>query len=490
MREAAAAYPDYRRWLVALCAGAGLALGAMDTAVNVALPAITSHFNTDMQTIQWIIVAHVAARAGLSVGAGSSGDLFGLKRVFLVGAACNTVALLAIGLTPNLYAIFGLRVLQGIGTGILLAASPAIAARAFPPHRRGAVMGVAFSSQALGLLAATLGAAVLVEAFGWEWIFLARVPISFGVFLLGLLVLQSDGPVPRGRSFDLLGALALSGCLVTLVVGLHVGGRDGWAQPLPIVMLLLTPLLLGLLWQIERTASWPAMDMALLRLRAFVAPCLAVLLGWTGVFVIWFIFPFYMIDVLGRGTSALGVMLAVLAAAMSSAALLGGWLAGRTHPRNVGAAGLAIMASGLAWMAYLGEDASMLMVATRMLVVGLGLGLTQTTAYTLIIDGVPPERAATASGALGVAESMGRVVSVAVFGSVFAIRMSHHEAALGISLGADEVDPSAFVAAFQEVFLIAAILAASGMAALVGVLRLGRQPGLSPSQREPSDIIP
>ena len=140
----------------------------MDTGVNVALPAITADFGTDMQTIQWIIVSHVAARAGLSVGAGSSADLLGLKRVFLVGAACNTVALLAVGLTPDLYVIFGFRVLQGIGTGILLAASPAVAAQAFPPQKRGGVMGIAFSSQALGLIAATLGAAVLLELAGQE----------------------------------------------------------------------------------------------------------------------------------------------------------------------------------------------------------------------------------------------------------------------------------------------------------------------------------
>ena len=447
----------------------------MDTGVNVALPAITSDFGTDMQTIQWIIVSHVAARAGLSVAAGSSGDLFGLKRVFLVGAALNTVALLAVGLTPDLYAIFGLRVLQGIGTGILLAASPAVAAQAFEPHKRGGVMGIAFSSQALGLLAATLGAAVLVDALGWRWIFLARVPISAGVFLLGMLLLQRDDKHPDGRSLDVLGALALSGSLVTLVIGLHVGGRSGWAEPLPVAMLVLAPALLVFLWHVERTASWPAMDMALLKIRAFVGPCLGVMLGWTGVFVIWFIFPFYISDILGRGAGSLGLMLGTLAAAMSAAALIGGWVADRIAPRHVAATGLMVLAVGLAWMAFLGKDAQIWMVAVRIMVTGFGLGLTMATVYTLTLDGVPGARAATASGALGVAESMGRVISVAVFGSLFAIRMGHHELGLGTFLEGVEVNPEAFVAAFREVFLMAAGLAAAGMVALVGMLTLGRR---------------
>ena len=483
------AYSKYQRWLVALCAGSGLALGAMDTGVNVALPAITADFGTDMQTIQWIIVSHVAARAGLSVAAGSSGDLFGLKRVFLVGAALNTIALLAVGLTPDLYAIFGIRVLQGIGTGILLAASPAVAAQAYPAHQRSGVMGVAFSSQALGLLTATLGAAVLVEFLGWRWIFLARVPISAGVFLLGWLLLRRDDRRPEGKSLDVLGALALSGSLVALVIGLHVGGREGWAGPLPIAMLALAPVLLVLLWHVERTASWPAMDMALLKIRAFVAPCLAVLLGWTGIFVIWFIFPFYISDILERGAPTLGAMLATLAAAMSTAALAGGWMSDRIPPRHVAAAGLAVLAAGLAWMAYLGADSSVWMIAIRIGITGFGLGLTMATVYTLTLDGVPGMRTATAAGALGVAESMGRVISVAVFGSLFAIRMVHHETGLGILSSVGDVEIDAFVTAFREVFLMAAGLAAAGMVVLVAMLTLKLPVGIQSRHPAPDDRL-
>ena len=163
-----------------------------------------------------------------------------------------------------------------------------------------------------------------------------------------------------------------------------------------------------------------------------------------------------------------------MAAGMSTAALVGGWLADRTHPRHVGTVGLGLLACGLAWMAYLGEDAEIWMVALRILVTGFGLGFTMATVYTLTLNGVPGARAATASGALGVAESMGRVISVAVFGSLFAIRMGHHETGLPFVPGAEQVDAQAFVAAYREVFLMAAGLAAAGMVVLVGMLTLGR----------------
>ena len=419
------------------------------------------------------------------MGAGSSGDLFGLKRVFLVGVACYTIAVLAISLTPDLYAVFGLRVVQGIGTGTLLAAAPAIAGRAFPRSRRGRVMGVAFGSQALGLVAATLGAGVLVEAAGWQSIFWARAPLGLATFAAGWLFLPSEDGRGHGRSLDVLGALTLSGSLVALVIGLHVGGRDGWASALVVVMLVCSPLLLLLFWYVERHARWPALDMRLLRLRGFVAPFSAAFLSWMGVFVLWFIFPFYLTDVLQRGSSAVGVMLAVMAIAMCTAALLGGWLSDKAHARNVGMVGLLMLAGGLTWMSYLGEEADLLEVGARIAVVGAGLGVTQTAAYALMITCVPDERSGTASGALGLAESMGRVISVAVFGSLFAIRMDHHLALLASSsLIQASTQPGAFVPAFHEVLLVAAGLCLAGMVALLAIM-----PAISQAEEGP-DIIP
>ena len=464
--------PQFQQWMVALSAGAGLSLAAMDTAVNVALPAITRGFGTDMQTIQWIIVAHIATRAGLSVGAGSSGDLFGLKRVFLVGIVCYTVAITAISFTPSLYSVFGLRVLQGIGTGSLLASAPVLAARAFPPSLRGQVLGVAFASQAAGLMAATLGAAALLAAFGWESVFLARIPIALATFGLGWVYLQPDQPARGDRSFDFLGAMALSGSLVTLVVGLHVGGRDGWVSSLAISMLVLSPGLVVLLLYVERRVTFPALDLGLLRSPWFIAPFVATFLAWTGVFVLFFIFPFYITDVLGRGVSVVGVMLGTMAAAMFGSSLLGGWLSDRVQPGVVAVVGVAVLAAALAWMASLDQRSTLTQVGTMTAVVGAGLGLAQIAAYTLVIQGAVLERAGTASGSLSVAEGMGRVLSVAIFGSLFDSRMDHHRGQLPPrSPDINQVNAAAFVSAMQEIYIVAALIAALGLLAFILLLR-------------------
>jgi MFS family permease len=176
------------RLLVAAAATLGMFLAALDTSVIVALPAMTEDLHADLQSIQWVIVAFVATQAALVMGAGSFADRFGLRPVYIFGATTYLAAMFAIAFSPNLETVVGFRVLQALGTGCLFAVSPAIAAGVFPSHRRGLSMGFAVGSQALGMLAGTIGAGLLVGWIGWEWIFLGRTPFALMAIVLGIWV--------------------------------------------------------------------------------------------------------------------------------------------------------------------------------------------------------------------------------------------------------------------------------------------------------------
>ena len=115
--------------MLVLCAGLGMFLGSLDIAVNVGLPTMTKGLNTDFQTIQWVIVAFIATQAALVMGAGSFADRFGLRPVYIFGAATYLASMFFIAFSPNLETVVGFRVLQALGTGCLFAVSPAIAAR-------------------------------------------------------------------------------------------------------------------------------------------------------------------------------------------------------------------------------------------------------------------------------------------------------------------------------------------------------------------------
>lgn len=464
------------RRMVAAAAGLGMALAAMDIALNVALPSITNAFDTDLQTVQWVIVAFVATRAGLVLGAGSFGDRFGLRPVYLFGVSTYLAAMVLIALSPNLVAMVGFRVVQALGTGCLYAVSPAIAARVFPVHRRGLGMGFTASSQALGMLAGTLGAGLLVRWFGWEAVFLGRVPFAALALVLALGFLGRNDRSGPGSSFDATGALTLIGALVCLVIGLRLGRSEGWSSPAVLTLLPLAPLLLTAFWRVEGRAEWPVLPLDLLRNSGVVVAGLSMFFAHLSVFVIWFIFPFYIANSLGRGPLVLGVILAAMAFLNAGFASVGGWLCDRAGPRPVGAAGLVVMAGGLLYMGFLDSGSGLSQVSLRIAVVGIGLGLFQAAAYALMLSSVPASRLGTASAVLSLTQAFGTVLSVAVIGGIFAVSNNHHLSLLADSgLALERVETLAFTQAFHDVFLLGALIAAAG--AGVFLLSRGKSPG-------------
>ncbi len=448
---------------MASCAGLGMFLVALDIAVNVALPSIATHFRTDVQTIQWIIVSYVATRAGLAVAAGSFGDHLGLKRVFLAGVACYGVAAALISLSPSLAPVLGWRVLQGIGAAGIFAAAPAIAGQAFPAERRGMAMGIATGGFAAGTLAGTVGAGLLVGALGWKAAFLGRLPFCVLAIGLGWLVIKDPAPQERRGSFDVGGAALVVGAIVALVLGLHLGSRQGWTSPLAVASLAAVPALAATYVMSALRARRPAVDLHLLRLPPFLAACSGTFGIYLGAFVIWFIFPFFVAEVLGRGAAALGIMMGLMAAAMSLGAPLGGWLCDRIPARFVGMGGTATTALGLLWMSGLDGGSSGEEVGLRMALCGLGLGLFHASAYAMVLKTLPEDRFGTGSGSLSMAQSMGQVVSIAVWGLVFARRVDHHVASMDLA----DASPVAMALAFQDVFQLGAAVAMGATAAML-----------------------
>ena len=441
---------------MAVAATLGMFLAALDTSVNVALPAITDDLGVDLQSIQWVIVAFIATQAAFVMGAGSFGDRFGLRPIYIFGATTYLASMFFIAFSPNLETLVGFRVLQGVGTGSLFAVSPALASRVFPASRRGLSMGFTVGSQALGMLAGTIGAGFLVGWIGWEWIFLGRTPFAVIAIVLGVYFLEgkrkesSDGE-NAGPAFDVTGAALLVGGLLSLIIGLRLGRSAGWDSPVVLGLLVLAPIFITTFWRVERKAPWPVLPGYLLRIRGFTTSSVSMFLANLGVFVIWFIFPFYVADSVGGGALMLGLMLATLAFFNTIFSGIGGWICDRFNYLPVGVAGLLVMASGLLAMSLLNTDSDSWEVALRIGIVGTGLGLFQAAAYSLMLGSVPSERFGTASAALSLSQSCGRVLSVAVIGGIFGWRADHHLLELGVGADADGL---AFIKAFKDVFVI------------------------------------
>ena len=461
-----------RRWWIAACVALGLFASALDTTVNVALPTIADAFDTDISSLQWVIIAFVTTSTALGVTMGSAGDRFGLARFFRFGLLIYAVAMLLLGLAPDLNALVALRVLQGVASAAVLSVGPALVGLAFPAGQRGRALGLMGGTQAVGSVAAGFGGGLLIDAFGWPAIFLGRLPFLAVALVLALVVLRNDSPAgaPQtagivGKRFDFAGAIAFSVAIGSLLVGVNLLRAAG-GSALPALVLLSSGALAGATFvYVERRAAWPVLDLSLFRRRPFSAAFLTLLLNSLGAFTIWFVFPFFVADVLGHGPTALGLLLGIQGLSIALSAPVGGLLADRFPVQRVVTSAAITVAVALLWISKLDAESTMVNAALPLALAGAGQGTLRAAARTLVFNSVPRQRFGTASGALNLGGSTGLVLSVALFTAFFAIRSDAYTARL-IAEGASEslAVVSAHVEAFSETFSLGAAVAFGGAA--------------------------
>lgn len=461
------------QWIGLVAAASGMFLTALDITVNVALPDITDSFGTDAVTIQWIIILYVGSSTAMQLGLGGAADSFGLKRAFVLGLVAYMVAVITIGFAQSLGLVFGLRVFQAVGNGLLMALAPAIVTRLFPSDFRGRALGIMAALGMLGMMVGSLGGGALVDAFGWRAIFLSRVPLCLAAiaFSSALLKLPDDSgqtgssaaPSPLGergiprpsRGFDLWGSTTLFTAVGALILMFSLGGRSGWTELYVPGLGIVAIVSIAMFVRVERRAQRPILQLSILRNRV-LAPALVVsMLAMVSTFVNWFILPFFVVETLGTSASVWGLLLMLMTIANALWAPIGGWLSDRWHPAYTITSGLVASTMALIALSVMDDRTSVAYVAIGLIGVGVGTGLFQSANANLIMGNMPSDRLGMGGGIMGLSRGLGTVFSVAIMGAIFSARLGVRE----VSLPEDQ----AFIFAFQDTYRIAVAL---GLAAI------------------------
>ena len=443
---------------MAIAIGSGaLFLGALDFSINVNLPRFRSDLGETLVSVQMIIIMYHGARSGTGFVAGGIADRFGIKWPLAVGIVFFTVAVGLISLQDSLTPIVLLRIPQGIGVAILFTLAPALVARAFGPRKRGAALGVTLAAMGAGTFVGTLGGGLLGQEIGWEAIFWARIPV--GLTLLTATVVWLNGDFAKavpGRAkerFDLPGSIVLFATLFIFVLALSFARVEGWLHPLPLALFAAT-LVLGFIFaKGKQSGRFTIFPKGLTSFAGFKAGAMSNLLLTVASFVMWFLFPFYVADVMGRSGLTLGVLLALMASMNFAGSGLAGWLTDRLGDRPVTVLGTALTAVGLVFVGTAGANPTMVTVAVATAVVGLGFGIHQAAVYALTLRGAPSEHAGATSAALTVSQTIGTVASIALMTSLLKWQQSSNG--------------DSFVEAYRFSYLVAA-----GIAVLSGVIVL------------------
>jgi EmrB/QacA subfamily drug resistance transporter len=414
---------DRTRWyaLAVLCLGS-LMIVLDTTIVNVALPSIRTDLGFSESSLAWVVNAYLLTFGGSLLLGGRLGDLYGPRRLFLLGLSVFTLSSLACGLAFSQWFLIAARVVQGVGGAVVSAVSLSLMMTMFQqPEERARAMGfLGFIGAGGGAIGVLLGG--LLTTLNWHFIFLVNIPIGIAVFVASLLLLPHSFAETHHRHLDAWGAVSVTLALLGANYAVINGNSAGWLSLQTLGLLAAAAVLLVAFVRIESRTPSPLMPLALLKLRnVWTANVIGVL--WAAAMFAWFFLSsLYLQLVLGYSPLQIGMsflpanlIMAVFSVWLSAAIVT------RYGIKKPLAFGLALASCGLFLFARAPVDGAFVIdVLPGMLFLGFGAGMAFNPVLLAAMSDVGPQESGLASGLVNTSFMMGGALGLAILASIAA----------------------------------------------------------------------
>jgi EmrB/QacA subfamily drug resistance transporter len=460
-----------RRWfaLLVLCLG-DLMIVLDTTIVNVALPSIREDLGFSATSLAWVVNAYLLTFGGCLLLGGRLGDLFGPRRLFLVGIVLFTLASLTCGLATSQEFLVGARAVQGIGGAIVSAVALSLIMTLFTePADRAKAMGViGFVAAGGGSIGVLLGG-VLTDALDWHWIFLVNLPVGIAVFALCLVLLPGGRGQATVQRLDVAGAVTVTASLMLAVYAIVNGNAVGWTSAQTLGLLAAATALMAVFLGIEARVESPLMPLGLFRLRNVATANVLGVLWAAAMFAWFFLSALYLQRVLGYSPLQVGMAFLPANLIMGAFSLgVSAKLVMRFGIRSPLAVGLLLSAVGLVLFARAPVEGTFAVdVLPSMILLGFGAGMAFNPMLLASMSDVEPSESGLASGVVNTSFMMGGALGLAILASLAASRTSS-------LLAAGDGPAAAINGGYHVAFVVGAVFAAA--AALLGAVLL--RPGL------------
>jgi EmrB/QacA subfamily drug resistance transporter len=453
---------ERQRWLALYVLCAGELMIVLDTTiVNVALPSIREALAFTETSLVWVVNAYMLTYGGFLLLGGRLGDLFGQRRLFLLGITLFTLASVACGLAGSQGVLVAARAVQGLGGAVVSAIALSLIMNLFSePSDRAKAMGIfGFVCAGGGSIGVLLGG-LLTSALSWHWIFLVNLPIGAVVYALSVVLLKESRAPGAPARLDVGGAVTVTASLMLAVYAI-VNGNMG--------LLAAAAVLFALFLGIEARVRSPLMPLRLFRLRNVATTNVVGVLWAAAMFAWFFVSALYLQLVLGY--SAMQVGLAFLPANLIMAAFsiwLSAKMVMRFGIRMPLAAGLVLTAAGLGLFALSPVDGSFaLHVLPGMTLLGIGCGMAMNPVLLAAMSDVEQGESGLASGIVNTSFMMGGALGLAILASLAAVRTDNLLASGAGSL-------AALNGGYHAAFAVGAVFAAAAALLSAVLLRAGR----------------
>ena len=377
--------------------------------VNVALPFISSGFNSNLVGIDWVITSYLISLIGLVLFFGRLGDMVGHEKVYLFGLGFFVFTSILCSFSPNITYLIISRTLQGIAAAMMISVSLGMVKKAFPSYELGKALGIYAVAIAAGLAIGPAIGGILISLSGWRSIFLANVPIGIISLLICSHVLErgAGGNV----TWDIPGTILQFSTLFITALFLNrlETGYLGWSE---ISLIMLAMILLSLFIWRESVAKKPLLDLSLFKNYKFTAFSLALFLNYVCMYMAIFVLPFYIQKVLHYGPAITGLVLTVSPLLMMIVAPFSGFLGDRMGSRPLAFVGSLISAFAFYLMTYLTIFSSIYLVIGFLAILGIGAAIFQAPNNRAIMVTIPEKSAGIASGILVTMRNLGMIFAV------------------------------------------------------------------------------
>jgi EmrB/QacA subfamily drug resistance transporter len=453
-----------RRWLALglLCVAQFMVV--LDASiVNVALPSIGKALDFSQENLSWVVNAYVLTFGGFLLLGGRAADLLGRRRVFMFGLLLFAAASLVGGFSSSDSMLIAARAVQGLGAAILSPSALSIVTTTFRDGaERNKALGVWGAVAGSGGAAGVLLGGVLTDGLGWEWVLWVNVPIGIGAAILAPMLVAESRSDAETRSFDVAGAVSVTGGLSVMVYALVDATDAGWGSTQTIGLLALAAGLLIAFVFIELRAEDPLVPFRIFRLRTLTgANVVGVLIG-ASLFSMFFFISLYMQQVLGYSAIHAGLSYLPLALTIIVSAGVASQLVTKVGFKPVLAAGMAFIAGGLIWFGQVSVGGGFLTdILGPSELAAIGLGLAFVTSTIAAVSGVEEREAGLASGLINTSQQVGGALGLAILASI----------ANTTTINSSAPPKEALTDGFQAAFLGGAAIAILGLIATLVLIR-------------------
>ena len=449
------------RWLILATVSIGTFMATLDSSiVNVALPTISTEMRSGLTVLQWVATAYLLTISSLLPVFGRLADMLGRKKIYTLGFLIFTLGSVLCGAANNIWLLIMMRVLQAIGSSMMMANALAIITAAFSSRERGRALGLIGTVVALGSMAGPVLGGLLVSLVSWRAIFFVNIPIGIMGFLASQIILPADHPQGAEETFDYAGAFFFTSGMLSLLFAVSEGSDWGWDSAVILSGLLSGVILLVFFFITETRVKHALIDFSLFKIKPFLLGNISGFSLFTAIFAYVIIMPFYLQQILHYSPAQVGLLMSAFPLTTALAAPLSGTISDKIGPVILTTGGLIIVSAGLFYLTTVTAPATAWQIIPGPILMGLGSGMFQAPNNSSVMNSVPQHKLGIAGGINALVRNVGMVIGI-----VFAVSLFENRQAAFLNSLTHPTSTqltSAFISSFHMVMRVAAAIALIG----------------------------